>query len=60
MKKAILAVMLSTIATGAFAENVTFHKEDTELLDRVAPLGISQANWDSNGGCQCSSLTPTV
>ncbi len=44
----IIAACSLFIETGAFAENVTFHKEDTELLERVAPLGISQANWDSN------------
>ncbi|WP_086775556.1 serine hydrolase domain-containing protein [Vibrio coralliirubri] len=48
MKKTVLAVALAAVTTGAFADGVTFHAEDKAMLERTAPLGITQANWDSN------------
>ncbi|USD67422.1 serine hydrolase [Vibrio sp. SCSIO 43136] len=51
MKKTIIAVAVAlstTFAAQAATDKVTFHSEDKAMLERVAALGISQSNWDSN------------
>ncbi len=48
MKKTIITLILSAIATGALAGDVTFHKEDKATLEQLAPYGISLKNWVAN------------
>ncbi|GAB2656120.1 serine hydrolase domain-containing protein [Vibrio panuliri] len=51
MKKTMIAlsIALSTsLAAHAATDKVTFHSEDKAMLEKVAALGISQSNWDSN------------
>jgi hypothetical protein len=45
MRKTILAVALSALTFGINAKEV--HKPDVEFIQKVAQVGITQANWDS-------------
>ena len=41
------AIALTLLATSFVAQATTFHAPDQEFLDKVAQVGITQANWDS-------------
>jgi len=47
MKKSLSLLGMTLMAT-AILHGVTFHKPDAQFLERIAPFGVSQANWDES------------